>query len=103
MGEAVEIEFFSPKTLAQRWSRSRQYVYDLIAAGELTATPWGRIVQIHRAEVERFERKMLCEKATPSDGTGENSSPSSTNKENGKDAIRLMRLTKTTPSARSAL
>jgi excisionase family DNA binding protein len=88
----VEIEFFSPKTLAHRWSRSRQHVYDLIASGELKATPWGRMVQIHRSEVERYERKMLCPTDTSSDGTGEGTAPNSSLMAAEKGVLRLARI-----------
>ena len=59
----VEIEFYSPKTLAQRWSKSRSHIYDLIAEGKLRKSKWGRSVMIHRTEVLRFEEEMRrCEK-----------------------------------------
>ena len=95
----VEIEFFSPKVLADRWSRSEQYIYDLVAARKLKRTPWGRMVQIHRSEVERFEKERLqCvhleTTATTSERTEESSAPSSMSADGGKAALRLGRITR---------
>ena len=88
----VEIEFFSPKVLAARWSRSRQYIYDLVAAGQLKAIPWGRMVQIHRSEVERLERGLAMRDGYHIGQYRAGSAPSSTSAGSGRAALRLARM-----------
>jgi excisionase family DNA binding protein len=103
----IEVEFFSPKTLAVRWSRSRNHIYDLIDRGDLKASRWGKMVQIHRAEVERYEKAMLsCEHqkqtATTSASAEGVSSMSSGSTVDEKNVTCLQReLQKMTPAATS--
>jgi excisionase family DNA binding protein len=91
----VEIEFYSPKTLAQAWSCSRSHIYDLIAAGKLKRSKWGRSVKIHRTEVERYveEMKQCAKMATTSEITEASTAPPSTLEESANAGFRLARAT----------
>jgi excisionase family DNA binding protein len=93
--ESIAIEFFSPKTLAKRWSKSRSHIYDLIAEGKLRRSKWGRSVMIHRTEVEHYELEMRkCEPMDTTSAITEAATvPSSTLAVNGEAAFRLARST----------
>lgn len=48
---------FTIQSLAQRWSCSRDVVYDMIHSGQLKAFRVGRALRISAAEVERYENQ----------------------------------------------
>lgn len=59
MTKSSECEFLSVKQAAARWNVSKTFIRRAIAAGDLQAGRFGRIIRIPLPEIYRFEKAAI--------------------------------------------